>query len=110
MSSTVTLYGSLVFPPGAVDRWLAATLPVVDGDDVDGDSVFDQGNDLDSVREVLADVEDCRMFVRCVVDGDSVHIRAALADDYWSTWCGRISALATAAAGLEARGTIEAED
>jgi hypothetical protein len=108
MSSVLSVYGSLTFPPGAIARWQAS--PLVVSDEPCGDGIFDRGNDLGSVSEVIADADDCWTFVRFIVEGDVLHVRAALGDDYWSIWCGRLAALASAAASLGARGALEAED
>ena len=107
----LSVHGALRFPPGALARWEAAELAVMDeGDPSAGDSIFAQGNDLATVREVLADVGDCYLFVRFIVDGDCLHVRAALGDDFWCAWCGRIFAVVQAAAGLGARGELDVED
>lgn len=110
MSSHLSVYGSLVFPAGAIDRWQAAPLEVPDEDDEqDGDGIFDGANDLGSVREVLTCDAECGVFVRFIVAGDALHLRAVLADDDWSIWCARIAALASAAARLGARGALETQ-
>lgn len=110
MSSLLTVYGTIAFPKGALARWLEAALVVDDDDDVGEESVFDAANDLASVREVLADVGDCWPFMRLVLEGDALLVRAALGDDDWSRWCGRLRALAGAAARLGARGKLVCEE
>lgn len=111
MSSTLSIYGSLRFPPGGLARWRTAELPVcAPSEELASESVFSAENDLASVREVLDDVGDCYVFVRFIVDGDTLHLRAALGDDYWSIWCARIYALTQAAAALGARGELDTDD
>lgn len=110
MSSFLSVYGSLVFPAGALARWQAAPLVLPDEDAPRGDGIFDGANDLGSVREVLTSDAECGVFVRFIVEGDTLHVRAVLADDDWSSWCARIAALATEAARFGARGTLETED
>lgn len=58
---------------------------------------------------MLDDVADCYVFARFIVEGDTLHVRAALGDDYWSIWCARIYALAQAAAALGARGELDTD-
>lgn len=111
MSSLLTVYGTLRFPAGALARWQAAPLPTAEPDAaLTGDGVFANASDVASVAELLADQDDCHVFVRFIVDGDTLHVRAALGDDDWCRWCGRIRAAVQAAAALGARGELDTED
>jgi hypothetical protein len=93
MSSVLTVFGTITFPAGGLAGWLDATLTASPGaleiegvDSADEESVFDAGNDLESVRAVLADSDDCWPFMRLVIDGDALHVRAAMGDDDWWRW------------------------
>ena len=111
MSSLLTVYGTLRFPAGALARWQAAPLPTAEPDAaLTGDGVFANPSDVASVAELLADQDDCHVFVRFIVDGDTLHVRAALGDDDWCRCCGRIHAAVQAAAALGARGELDTED
>jgi hypothetical protein len=113
MSSTLTIYGTLHFPPGALARWRELDLDRGDAEPDDHGEIegtFAQPCEETSVAAVLASDDDRHHFVRLDVDGDRLHVRAALGDDTWAPWCGRISALARAAARVGAHGHLEAED
>lgn len=109
MSSTLTVHGTLTFPPGQLQAWQEAALTIEDEAREELGS-FGEPNDRATVREVLEDTEDGWPFVRFVVAGEVVQVRAALGDDCWSAWCGRIRALAAAAGQAGARGFVEMED
>lgn len=113
MDSALTIYGTLHFPPGAIARWRALDLDPGEAEpDEHGEieGTFAQPCDAPTVAAVLAADDDRHHFVRLDLDGDRLHVRAALGDDTWATWCGRIAALARAAARVGARGHLETVD
>lgn len=108
MSSILTVYGTLRFPPAALERW--RRLPLHHDPPPDGDALFDQPCDEATVAAVLACDDIADPILQVIADDDELRVRAVLDGDTWAPWFGRLAALARAAARVGASGHIEAED
>lgn len=108
MSTILTVYGTLHFPPAALERW--RRLPLHHDPPPGGDALFDRPCDEGTVAAVLACDDVTDPILQVIADGDELRVRAVLDDDAGARWCGRLAALARAAARVGASGSIEAED
>jgi hypothetical protein len=111
MSSLITVWGTLTFPAGAQSAWRVLELDG-GGDAGDGEfaAYFADEHEAVTVEEALARADEAYPFARFESQGDALHVRAALGDDYWSEWLAILGGLARSAAELGAAGTLEVED
>ena len=77
MSSILTVYGTLRFPPAALERW--RRLPLHHDPPPDGDALFDQPCDEATVAAVLA-CDDIADPILQVIADDELRVRAVLDD------------------------------
>jgi hypothetical protein len=111
MSSTLTVWGTLTFPAGAMPHWLATTLDGgAEGDGSGWGTYFSDEHEAKPVSAVLEDAEAAYYFARFATEGKKLYVRAALADDYWCQWLALLGGMARAAAALGATGAYEVED
>ena len=111
MSSDLSVFGVWTFPARALAafRNAALTYPAHAHEEESMAAAFAGRSSARKVSAVISGAKSVSRFLRVDAKGDTLAIRAVLADDDWIDACARIGALARAAASLGATGHLTVE-